>query len=625
MKVYRNYYGASIDRGIGVQSQSAEIKQFGLDGVLQELSSMHALESSEHAKEMLSYLVNHGTYSILGVSYTELPKSSGYNRSAPCGIQYVIPEKDLEDYSTELGSIVNFVSFQKPDSSTPLPLSSIPRNESGYTFHNSPTITAPIVDGLVHVALSSSNEMLVIALPKGKNSEYATARYTIAELLCYLPATLRTNIRFFTGLPVQEGRTEPIEGLENAIRFGANVVFCPNEYFRTLTSHRNCYSVDMDQPSGKPGAFARYITNASDISDGLATVLSYIDEPLTYERLNKAAEQAQNGERVSIERLQGRLAEAEHECRQLERELQQITEDYRQLQRNNNQLKQHYESLKAQNEQLDQQNAMLNQQNSKMIQRMEKQKRNEERQQPDYIVEKESPKALKILLLTCVALILMCMAVITYNGMIRGMDHLFDFSRIEQKKDDPSGQGQGSPFPDIEDYKSESPETIITPSPEDVLNTEIPTPTPTEQTTDAPTNEPSINPTAVPAETPTDGTFQRPTAMPTAVPTDEPAEGFSGINDSTNPETPEGEPARSEVTPAPKEVEAETAMEKVLMRPQPSTDNIPKIRIKDKGTRVTVLEMGIWDNGEEWYKVKYGDDIGYIKAILINLIGDPEQ
>ena len=116
--------------------------------------------------------------------------------------------------------------------------------------------------------------------------------------------------------------------------------------------------------------------------------------------------------------------------------------------------------------------------------------------------------------------------------------------------------------------------------------------------------------------------------MPTAVPTDEPAEGFSGINDSTNPETPEGEPARSEVTPAPKEVEAETAMERVLMRPQPSTDSKPKNRIKrieDKGTRVTVLEKGILNNGEEWYKVKYNGEIGYIKAELINLIGDPEQ
>ena len=191
MKVFRNYYGASVDRGIGVQAQSAEIAQLNLDGILKELSSLHALESSEHDKEMLSYLVEKGGYSILGVSYTEQPKSSGYNRSAPCGLQYVVRTDELAEASTELGSLVNFVSFQKPDSASPVPLDCIPRNESGYTFHNSPSVIAPLIDGLVRVALSPEEEIMIIALPKGKNSEYASARYTIAELLCYLPVPLR--------------------------------------------------------------------------------------------------------------------------------------------------------------------------------------------------------------------------------------------------------------------------------------------------------------------------------------------------------------------------------------------------------------------------------------------------
>ncbi len=446
MKVFRNYYGASVDRGIGVQAQSAELSQLNLDGILRELSSFHALESSEHDKEMLSYLVEKGGYSILGVSYTEQPKASGYNRSAPCGLQYVVRTDELAEVSTELGSIINFVSFQKPDSANPTPLSSIPRNDSGYTFHNSPSVIASIIDGLIRVALSPDGEIMIIALPKGKNSEYASARYAIAELLCYLPVSLRMNIRFFTGLPVQEGKTNPIEGLDNAVRFGANVIFCPNEYYRTLISHHKCYGVDMDQPGGKAGMFAQFIASAPDISDGLAAVLSNQTGALTYDTINDAADKARSGGKVSIDSLQRRLAEVEKERRRCDDQLMKNQADLQKFQHENERLHRYCEDLKNQNKKLNQQNTNLNQQYENLNQQYEKiakahSTRSAKQQQADYNeyeVKNEYPVILKIMLAFFAAVFLMAAAVLVYNGTIRGFSKVFDFSGIQRVIPEPS-------------------------------------------------------------------------------------------------------------------------------------------------------------------------------------------
>lgn len=234
MAVYSYYYGASVDRGISVQAQSKELEMLPIRAMLKDLAAMHALDSSDHSGEMLSYLLSSGGYSVLGTSYIESPKSSGYNRSAPCGLMYVASDEDMGAAAGRLGKIVNFVNFQKPASATPAAMESFPLNESGYSFHNGPAILMPLVDGLTRVALSSAKDVLLVALPRGKSSDYATARYTIAEALGYLPSWMRGNIRFFTGLPVAESETDALKGFDNAVKYGANVIFCPNEFFSRL-------------------------------------------------------------------------------------------------------------------------------------------------------------------------------------------------------------------------------------------------------------------------------------------------------------------------------------------------------------------------------------------------------
>ena len=317
MVIYSYYYGASAGQGIGVRAQSAQLESLPIRSDLKELSSMHALESSEHDGEMLSYMLHREGYRILGLSYIETPKSSGYSRSAPCGLQYIVSEQDMESADGELGRIINFMNFQKPASASPAPLNAFPLNESGYYFHNSSAVLEPLVDGLTRVAFSPK-EVLVVALPKGKSSEYATARYTIAEALNYLPVPLRRNIHFFTGLPVVEGVTDHLAGYDNAVKFGANVIFCPNEYYDRLKSYRSFIGLDMDRPSGRTGAYASFVTGAPDASLAISHVCSCLSGTVTYDSLNQAAQRVQQGDFVTIDTVRGNLEKSEKRCAALE-------------------------------------------------------------------------------------------------------------------------------------------------------------------------------------------------------------------------------------------------------------------------------------------------------------------
>lgn len=599
MKVYRNYYGASIERGIGIQAQSPELKQLNLDGILKELSSMHALESSEHDKEMLSYLVEKNGYTILGVSYTEQPKSSGYNRSAPCGLQYVINSQELTEATAELGSIVNFVSFQKPESNNPNPLNYIPRNESGYTFHNSPSIIAPIIDSMIRVAISPDTDILVVALPKGKNSEYATARYAVAELLCYLPAALRMNIRFFTGLPVPDGKTDPIEGLDNAIKFGANVIFCPNEYYRTLISHRNCYGVDMDQPDKQYGSFAQYIADSPDISDGLATVLSNLSGPLTYDRLNSAAEQAQSSGRVSIEKLQSRLTATERECGRLSGELKKTKDDCLQLQQKNDEMRKHYDNLKQRADQLNRDNQELILQNEKLNKTLvSRSAKIQHTQYANYEVESEMPPFLKGIIFVLITIAMMAIAILVYNGVTRGFSHIFDFSQIRQET-----TAAPEPIPTLPDHKTEQDTEPAAP------NTSTPSPTPTEKRTEKPTDTPT------------------PTPKPTDTPTVNPGEEQNTKVEEKSTEAPvyiESPSNSAKEATETKEIKAIVSDKNgVRLRSEPIRKSETFIRNLNMNESITILDQLTDDNGTTWYKVRYKEEIGYLVADYVQIIDDP--
>ena len=330
MVVYSYYYGASAGKGIGVQAQSKELERLPLSADLKALSSLHALESSERNNEMLSYLLTRGEHLILGLSYLESPKNSGYNRSAPCGLQYVVPGNAASEVGANLGRIINFINFRKPETAAPAPMRAFPLNESGYYYHNSASVMAPLVDQLVKVALSSKRDVLLVALPRGKNSEYATARYTIAEALGYLPVSLRQKIRFFTGLPVEEGVSDPLAGFEKAIQFDANVVFCPNEYYRQLKNYRTCLGLDMDNPVPEApiGEFASFITSAPDVSTGLLQVDTCLEGRLSYESLNRAAQRARRGEAMTIDKMNASLQESRQRYRTLEQQSQDHYDQY---------------------------------------------------------------------------------------------------------------------------------------------------------------------------------------------------------------------------------------------------------------------------------------------------------
>lgn len=336
MAVYSFYYGASVDRGICIQAQSKELEALPIRPLLKELAALHALDSADHSGEMLSYLLTSGGSCVLGASYIESPKSSGYNRSAPCGLMYVISEAELSSMADRLGKIINFVNFQKPHSPAPAPLEAFPLNESGYSFHNGTAIMAPLTDALARIAMSNAGEVLLIGLPRSKSSSYATARYTIADALSHLPASLRSRIHFFTGLPVAEGETDPLKGFDNAVGFGANVIFCPNEFLTRLSTHRNCIVLDMEKPSGQANAFARYVVDAPDAAVALSALSSFLGGADSYEDLNDAVQKAQSGDRLTVDTLQKELSRANAEVRKLRKTLDDFDSANKQWQTNFN-------------------------------------------------------------------------------------------------------------------------------------------------------------------------------------------------------------------------------------------------------------------------------------------------
>lgn len=304
MAVYSYYYGAVPSQGIGVQAQSRELQNLPCQPTLNELASMHALSSAEQSSDRLCFLLAADQHTVLGMSYTEPPQSSRYNRSAPCSVQYIAPIRQVYDEADALGRIVNFVNFQKPTSAAPAPLNTFPLNESGSSYHYSAAVLAPMVDGLVRVTLNPGRELLLIGLPGGKSNDYASARYAIAEALNYLPISLRPHVHFFTGLPVSEGVTDPLAGLDNAIRFGANVVFCPNEHFAQLQTYRKCIAVSMDAPARTGSVFSNLIANAVDVSYTLQQVENSLPRSgISYDALNAAATQVQQGKLVTLEAM----------------------------------------------------------------------------------------------------------------------------------------------------------------------------------------------------------------------------------------------------------------------------------------------------------------------------------
>ncbi len=324
MKVYTSYYGASRDSGIGTRAQSAELNDVLIKNTLVDLSAFRAISAQEKDNEALMYLLKKDGESILGLSYTEPPSSSGYNRAAPCGIQYVCDAGEM-DYD-QIGSIVNFAVFKKPDSELPAPLSMIPVNESGYIFHNSPAVLAQVIDALVKVALSENNETALIVLPQGRNSEYTSARYTISEALGYLPKDLRSKISFFTSLPVSGENYDALTAFDTAGKYGANVVFCSPDNYQKLKSRRSFIEANMDNPV-KTGAFATLIARNKEPACFLKLTEQTVEGKLTYESLNAAAQRVEHGEVATLDQLQAQKKELSKQLSKTEKEKQSLQEN----------------------------------------------------------------------------------------------------------------------------------------------------------------------------------------------------------------------------------------------------------------------------------------------------------
>ena len=401
MEVYSYYYGASVEKGICVQAQSKELSKLHLDSTLMDLSSLHALESSEHSNEKLSFLLGIEGYCVLGVSYIESPNNSGYTRSAPCSLQYIVRGEKIAQRVEEYGKIINFINFRKPSSIEPAVMNMFPLADSGYYYRNNPKVLSALVDGLIQVALSEK-DVLLIALPKGKNSEYATARYTMAEMINCIPNTLRTNIRFFTGIPVMEGINNPLTGYDTAMKYGANVIFCPNEYFSQLKSHRNCIGIDMDNPSSQTGFFAEYIANAPDTGDALSKVMSNATE-VSYSSLNKAAQQVASGHIVTIDMVRDQLNKNKEAYQNLEKDHIRLSQEYNdinarwiQAQEQSNKyliLEKEYKRIKQENDNLQIKLDRVEEQRSKIRDYQRLERENEQLKQDCYKLSTKLEKA----------------------------------------------------------------------------------------------------------------------------------------------------------------------------------------------------------------------------------------
>ena len=360
MAIYSYYYSTDPGGNLQQSIQSQELKMLGVLPMLNKLAGLHALVPGGQT-EMMSYLLEQKGCSIIGLSYTEKQNVSGNMKNMNCSLQYVASGNELAAASAELSKVVNFISFQKPPASSPAPLSSWPLLDSGYWYHNSTATLTPLVDGLARVAMSPGEKVLLIGLPKAKKNGYAFARYTMAELLGFLPEPVRPNIRFFTGLPVTNGVTDPGTGFDNAVQCGANVVFCPHDYFGLLRQYRQCISVDMDLPSAEFGAFADYITHVPDVPVCLAAIDSCLSGQVTYDSLNRAAETVRNEGVSSIGELRRQLDRSHQNGKNLEQEINRQDEEY-------NQLCDDYEELQEKNKQLQEENRNLQAEMDQMAQ-----------------------------------------------------------------------------------------------------------------------------------------------------------------------------------------------------------------------------------------------------------------
>ena len=372
MAIYSYYSSTGPDGTLHQNVQSAELKTAGVIPEMNKLAGLRALMPAGQTGEMMSYLLERNGYSILGLSYTEKQNVSGNFRNMRCSLQFAAPPEELADAAPELGKIVNFISFQKPPASGPAPLSSWPLLDGGYYYHNSASVLPPLVDGLVRVAMSPADTVMLIGLPKEKKNGYAFARYTMAELFGYLPVPVRVNIRFFTGLPVESGAADPGAGFDNAIRYGANVIFCPHEFFAQLSQYRQCISVDMDQPGAVYGAFADYITRVPDVGLSLAVVDSRLSGQVTYESLNKAAQTVRDEGTFSIGELRRQLEKSHRDGKNLEEEINRADDEYNQLVDDFQELQQENERLRQENEELSHGETAMEELRKDMQQRQEK-------------------------------------------------------------------------------------------------------------------------------------------------------------------------------------------------------------------------------------------------------------
>ena len=597
MNIYSYYYGASAGSGIGIRALSPQLENHPILSDLKDLSSLHALEATGHESEMLSYLLRRNGFGILGLSYIEPPKSSGYGRSAPCGLQYVVSEAEMNLIGAELGGIVNFIDFQKPSSPFPAPQEKFPLNESGYSFHNSVSVLRPLVDSLVRVALSGQKEILLIALPKGKNSEYATARYTIAEALNYLPVSVRHKIRFFTGLPVGEGVTDPLAGFDNAVKYNANVVFCPSEYYEKLRGYRTFIGLDMNRPSDRVGAFAEYVTQTLTPSEAINHVVSLIPGEMTYSSLNQAAQKLLSGESLPlVDQLKEELENSKKLCWGYKQELDRKKQEIAELKK----IASNQQPYVPQDD--------------------------NDGDDPD---EPQGRSALSRILLVCAVILLMALTGLA-SWLIATKVHTGSFfpkketaviavkptatpEAIVQDSRDTDDQGQRETVEAVTNADGKAAETDAAPSVTD---------TPTAVPTDAPTAEPTAKPTADPTA--------EPTAKPTADPTVKPAEVQGGQAEDSYvvKDAEETEPENKTPEDTSSGLGVNNRYGRTTFNVNLRKGNNKKaelIRELPKGTYVWMRKTENNEAGEQWTEVCVDGTFGYIMTKYLNMLSQEES
>lgn len=293
---YQHYYGAQPGRGIGVVSTAPYIEKKNLTERLRTLACLRAADEKDADNCGIMYFLQIQNHYVLGLSYVEAPASSGYDRHAPCGLQYVFADDELANVAANLSQIAAFLPFTKHTSQS---VRNLPLRASGIRYQFDPAMCTALVEAALQVATEKKDHLLCIVPPKGIGSHYNTARLVLAQLFEYLPSEICLHLTFITSVPGTYDGTISADANGIPSQYPdilspehVKVVVCSQKQAAWLASHKKCMIVDMNQPADKtgikPGEYARFMVEHNQYNFLHETFERYIDDHQSMRALNES-------------------------------------------------------------------------------------------------------------------------------------------------------------------------------------------------------------------------------------------------------------------------------------------------------------------------------------------------